>query len=120
VAVSLLTQLPENRLVAEVHTIEISDGGDAAMVAFFQVVETADQSHWNPSNHEKRDYIRALRLYPAKTGTSVRQSSYSSELLNPADGMATVLEHIDEIPLANEVCITDDDHCLLRLRQVTL
>ena len=111
-----MTQLAENRLVAEVDAIKISDSGYTAVVACFQVVETTNQSHWNRFHDEKRDYIRALRLYPAKPGTpKVTDTAEPGHLLDPADLVATALEHIDEIALANEMRITDDDHGLLRL-----
>jgi hypothetical protein len=50
------------------------------MVEVFQIVETANQSHQNRLCEEKRDYIRANRLYPVKTLTIRKQGGWCGNL----------------------------------------
>ncbi len=51
---ALLRELADNRLVAEMHAIEVPDGRDAAAMPGLQIVQTADELHVNVSLPERR------------------------------------------------------------------
>jgi hypothetical protein len=51
---ALLRELTDNRLVAEMHAVEVADGRDTTAMPGLQIVQTADELHVTVSLPERR------------------------------------------------------------------